>query len=188
MLFMRRNESLSLVQELCDHGHLSLIRQQNNRLEINSLTAIGAERPDVWVRVYLADGPPGREALTPPIQPGRWGWVQFDLPLEHGDRLYAATVRAITSWHLPGSSVVADNPSSLALFKIVAGRARRIATAAAVVRNIKFGGEGRASNTWCTLGAQEWVKRGGFLMQEGVENTRFTPLPTRRKSRTASTG
>jgi hypothetical protein len=78
---------------------------------------------------------------------------------------------------------MADNPSSLSLFKIVAGRSRRIAAAPAVVRNIKFGGEGRASNTWCTAGAKEWVTGGGFLMQEGVKNTRFSPLTTRRKPR-----
>jgi hypothetical protein len=72
------------------------------------------------------------------------------------------------------------------LFKMVAGKARRIATLPALVRNIKFGGEGRATNTWCTAGATEWVTRGGSLMQEGVENTRFSPLTTRRKSGTAS--
>lgn len=186
LLFMRRDESLSLLQELCGHGQLHLIRQQNNRLEITSLTAIRAERPDVWVRVYLSDEPPGPEALSPPIQPGRRGWVQFDLPLEQGDRLYAATLGAITSWHRRGSNLVADSPRSVDLFKVVAGQARRIAAAPAVVRNIKLGGEGPTINTWCTAGAKQWVASGGLLMQEGVENTRFSPLTTRWKSDTMS--
>jgi len=146
-------------------------RSKLKLIEPSDLRQKAADRP---LRVYLAEAEPTRYALEAhPLQPGRWGWVQVDMPIEQGDSLLLGTIAAKSVWHDAETGLTWHNQDALDLFERVSKVIRKAVKGPMWVRNVKTGAARRYRDLRYSQAAREWLLQGGKLSQEGVANSEF---------------
>ena len=107
------------------------------------------------------------------MQPGRWGWVQLDLPTELPDTLLLGTLAAKSEWHDNDAGMTFRNGDAIKQFAQVSKVIQQPLKGPMWVRNTKTGASGMYRNFCYSEGAKQWLDRGGKLGQEGVANNEY---------------
>jgi hypothetical protein len=175
-VFARRQEFLEALGVLVEEEGLRLFGDLSNARQLRPLAFEELPRlpVDSRVRIYASDRQPPPEALdASAIQPGRWGWVQLDLPVEKDRVLFPAVVAARTDWHEGGFRH--DDEAAAKLYRRVVKRLQSLKRGPVIARNVQTGASGPVPNSSYSNGAIEWHRSGGLLGQEGVLNIQFEP-------------
>lgn len=181
-LFMRPQEFSLVVQEVTTRLGLTAIlvkRGRNPRLELPQMPGpIVMSDGSAADWLFLTREPPDLATIDPrELRPGKWGWLQCDVPREEGRVLYLAEVAAKSDWYDQQTRQVLENPEALSLFRRVAPYFRRRLRRPVWVHWAPGAGpEAEASpfrNLGYSAGALEWVRGGGQLAQVGVPNVRY---------------
>src|ERR1700686_4718902 len=171
--FARREEALDLFESVVSFLRLHAVESERKQLKLiepSELRQRVASRP---LRVYLAETEPTRNLLEAPLEPGRWGWVQVDIPIEQGDTLLLGTIGAKSVWHDAESGLTTPNQDALDLFDRVSKVVRKALKGPMWVRNVKTGAARSYRDLRYSHAAKEWLLQGGKLRQEGVANIEF---------------
>ena len=107
------------------------------------------------------------------LRPGELGWLQIDVPRGDEHSMLACQVAAKSDWFDKQDQVMKDNPTSLRIFERVWALWRSRVTFPVVARNRKTGAAAPYRSIGYSAGAAEWVRKGGALRQEGVDNIQF---------------
>lgn len=162
-----------MVESLARFLHVSLMESDAKDLRLAEPADLRRRPADHRLRVYLAETKPTRESLADPLQPGRWGWVQFDLPVEASATLHLGTIAAKSDWHDADTGRHMRDEAALKLYARIFNVVRRSLRGPMWVRNVKTGAARRYRDLWYSEGARAWVEQGGLLRQEGVANSEF---------------
>jgi hypothetical protein len=175
-IFARRKEFLEALRLIVEEGGLKLFGDVSKSGQLRPLALEELARLPVEnrVRIYASDGQPPPEALdASALQPGRWGWVQLDLPVEKDKVLFPATIAARTDWQEGGFRH--NNEAAAKLYRGVVKGLQPLKRGAVIAKNVQSGAAGPVPNSYYSSGALEWHRSGGLLRQEGVLNIEFAP-------------
>lgn len=149
------------------------MESERNKLKVIEFSDLRQRAADRPLRIYLAETEPTRYSLAHPVQPGRWGWVQVDMPIEQGDTLLLGTIAAKSVWHDAETGLTTHNQDALDLFARVSKVVSKGLKGTMWVRNVKTGAAARYRDLRYSEAAKEWLLQGGKLRQEGVANSEF---------------
>jgi hypothetical protein len=110
---------------------------------------------------------------------GKTGVVSLLVDGVENNRLYLSDMRARSDWFDDGK--ICENPEPLRLHRRLRTEVLKYVQGGMVVKNVKLdtlGGRGSVVNdVYYSPGAERFYSAGGELMQRGVENQRFAPMP-----------
>jgi hypothetical protein len=172
--FVTRNEVLALLGSALEQRQGVLLEAGRSGLSPVSSEDLRKRPADEPIQIFAAESEPPPEAMrgTSP-QPGRWGWVQIDLPVENGRTLLLGTIAAKSEWVDGETGLVSRNRSTSTLFNRLAKEMLGGLRTGMRARNVKSGAEDVVKGVQFSSGAEEWVREGGLLRQEGVDNIEY---------------
>jgi hypothetical protein len=151
-----------------------VVESEGSKLKLVEPSDLRQKPADRPLRVYLAEAKPTKSALEGRVvQPGRWGWVQIDMPMERGDTLLLGTIGAKSDWHDADAGLTMKNEDALDLFTRVLKVVGKALKGPMWVCNVKTGATRAYRDLRYSEEAKEWLRRGGKLRQEGVANSEF---------------
>ena len=138
-------------------------------IDRTAVTEFGAER------LYLTDQKPDMASLDQKnYVPGQLGWVDVDLPREVEGTLLLGVLGVKSDWYDPITKEIYDNRDVFNLYKKIRSKFKRKLNSPVWAYNIKSLKSSAYRDMGYTEFARGYVERGGELMQEGVQNIRFT--------------
>jgi len=176
---MRQDELSQLVWSIAERLKLSVVLARlgsNRHLEI-------AERPGTIVMsdgkpadwVFLSTEKPNLELIdAKDLIPGKWGWIQVTVPHEEGHILSLSRIAAKSDWYDSNTKQTLDNPASLKLFRRIASFFQKQLRSPVWIYDVRGGKAEPNHSIRYSAGAEEWVRNGGQLMQEGVPNVGYS--------------
>jgi hypothetical protein len=172
--FARRDEALDLVESLVRFLRLNIVESEGNKLKVIEPSDLRDRPADRPLRIYLAETKPTEDSLKAhPLQPGRWGWVQVDLPIELPDMLLLGTIGAKSDWHDPDAGLTRRSEKAPDLWARVSRVVGKALKGPMWVRNVRTGAARPYRKLQYSEGAKQWLERGWKFRQEGVANTEF---------------
>jgi hypothetical protein len=105
--------------------------------------------------------------------PGLLGWVVVDVPRIQGSSLFSVQFAARSDWYDSDRREVLEKRDAMKRFDRIWRKWKPRVRSPMRVRNRVTGTEGTTSGVGYSVGAEEWVRRGGVLRQEGVMNQEF---------------
>ena len=172
--FSTRNEALALLGRALELREGVLLEPGRTGLSLVSTEDLRRRPADEPARIFAAESEPLPEAMRGASpQPGRWGWVQIDLPVERGGTLLLGTMGAKSSWLETKTGLQRRNESAFRLFNRLAKDMLGGLRTGVRARNMRSGAEDIAKGVQFSFGAEKWVREGGLLRQEGVDNIEF---------------
>lgn len=176
--FCRRDELLEILSQIVNSLSLKTILYSGGRqprlcsVEQLDQRAVARFQTD---RVYLSAGAEDIGTICPDeFSPARLGWVQVDLPREVDDQLLLAQVATKTDWYNPETDAIAENKEVVALHKKITSLLKKHVTFPVWAYNVKHPEPHVYHDIGFSRSAREFANEGGELVQEGVDNVRFT--------------
>lgn len=187
--FICRDEFLDVLDTVASELGLVVVSMQPGGRGV-AVVSVDDLRGSSLRRIYLAQSEPSGDTLLDVqeglLSPGKWGWVELDLPIEDAGSLLLASIGTKSEWvDAQGRSY--DNPAVLVLFKKITSGFRPLLTGPV------WAGQS-SSDVWREYRdlrysecAARWRRSGGHLKQEGVLNVEYeVDDPTGGRSRTSS--
>lgn len=142
----------------------------------NDETKFSALRKNGVERIYLSPHRPDETIdYSTLFAPAQLGWIQFDLPIEDGKRLYLANIGIKSDWFDEGQSKIVRNRELERLFERVRHFLKKKLSTPVWGRNVKIEGSGAClSGLAYSEAAKNWELQGGELRQLAVENVLFS--------------
>jgi hypothetical protein len=105
--------------------------------------------------------------------PGLLGWVTVDVPRIQGPSLFCVQLGARSDWYDRDRREVMEKRDAMKRFDRIWKKWKPRVRSPMRGRNRVNGAEGIVSGVGYSAGAEEWVRQGGNLRQEGVANAEF---------------
>jgi hypothetical protein len=105
--------------------------------------------------------------------PGLLGWVVVGIPRIQGSSLFCVQLAAKSDWYDENRREVMEKREAMKRFDRIWKKWKPHVRSPMRGRNRVNGAEGIVSGVGYSAGAEEWVRQGGNLRQEGVANAEF---------------
>ena len=173
--FALPDELSQLLQALAAADDLwFVVPDDNSRYRQMSFDELAGGSIDSFDHIFVATSPPTDDQLEAvEVVPGKFGWLQFDIPKRSGKQLFLADFAMKSDWYDEKSKKVLVNTQLARVYRRLRKRLRNLLGSPVWARNIKTGGAAAYSDMGISPGAEHWEKEGGELRQRGVENIRF---------------
>lgn len=172
--FALPDELSQMLQALAAADDLWFVVPDNGRYRQMTLDELAGGSIDSFEHLFIATSPPTDDQLeADKVVPGKFGWLQFDIPKRSGKQLFVADFAMKSDWYDEKSKNVLVNTQLARVYRRLRKRLRDLLGSPVWARNVKTGGASAYSDMGISLGAAQWEKEGGELRQCGVENIRF---------------
>jgi hypothetical protein len=178
--FMRLDEFSGITWQIAHHLHLHVILV---RMGVHIGLGTRPERLDMEDgrpadRVFFARQKPDLQIVDPRhLHPGKWGWVDAEIPREEDLTLLMSSIGAKSNWYDTELHAILENAESLHLFRAIAPSFRKHLHRPVWVSNVLGDTPQPYQNLGYSDGAAQWVAEGGVLRQSGVANIRYHIKP-----------
>jgi hypothetical protein len=105
--------------------------------------------------------------------PGLLGWVTVDVPRIQGSTLFCVQFGARSDWYDSDRREVIEKRDAMKRFDRIWRKWKRHVRSPMRARDRLTGAERTYNDLAYSAGAEEWVRQGGNLRQEGTANTEF---------------
>jgi hypothetical protein len=105
--------------------------------------------------------------------PALLGWVIVDVPRIQGSTLFCVQLAARSDWYDRDRREVMEKRDAMKRFDRIWKKWKPRVRSPMRGRNRVTGAEGTTSGVGYSVGAEEWVRQGGNLRQEGTANVEF---------------
>jgi hypothetical protein len=172
-IFVMPAEFVEWVRELVTSGaeHVVLERYFPERLDHWDGSAASLLASDK--AIFTGDLANLEEISASDYIPGLLGWVTVDVPRVQGSSLFSVQFGARSDWYDENRREVMEKRDAMKRFDRIWKKWKPLVRSPMRVRNRVTGTEGTTSGVGYSVGAEEWVRRGGVLRQEGVMNQEF---------------
>ena len=177
--FVSVNEIADLLKNLVTKFGLWLVFYTggvNPQLVLaESLEALDELQNGKFVSVYLTSTKPDMSKVdAADFAPAQLGWLQVDLPKEDGTRLYLSELTVKTDWFDRYTNKIMENHQLEKLFSKIRRELKKDLKSPIWAKNIKTQGVSCYKDMAYSEAVEDWEKKGGELLQQGVENVRFS--------------
>jgi hypothetical protein len=112
-------------------------------------------------------------ASSAEIVPAMLGWVQLGVPRTQGSSLFSVRLMARADWLDPARNEIMQNQEPLLRFQRIWGRWKPRVIAPLLARNPSTGSSKVCPSYGYSVGAVDWVRRGGKLCEEERQDIEF---------------
>lgn len=175
--FMTPREFAECVEAIARELSLTVIVNRGPKTPLQIWSRDRAALPEAS-EVYLAGQTPDLDSVDLKAEgPAALGWVLFTPPRIVEGSLLKSSLAAKSDYWDPALQQSCENPESLRLFSNVWRRLRKQLRFPTYAWGLPSGKSRAYNDIGYSLGAEEWLREGGRLAQEGVRNVAFGISP-----------